>query len=433
MIALVDCNNFFVSCERVFQPSLEGRPVVVLSGNDGCVIARSNEAKSLGVEMGTPKFRIESLIRQHNIAVFSSNFPLYHDMSKRVMRYIRRWGFPQSVYSVDECFLQLPDSIAAREFALELRTNIRRGIGIPVSIGLAPSKTLAKIASKFAKQYPGYQGVCEIDSPEKRERALALVPIEDVWGIGRQSARKLRKLHVHTAKDFVELQPGQARRVMTVTGLRTWKELQGEAVLEFAPHAPRKSVSASRSLAQETDDLNTLRHCVSNFLMSCCRTLRQSHLQAQQIGVFISTNRFRREAAQHTELQTKLLATPSADPLELNPVAIGLLEEIVRPGCCYKKVGVVLDHLSPWELHNVLFDTVDRARREQLLRSIQRLESRHGQQIVRLGTQHAGDLEGETRHEFRSQRYTTRLDEIIEVHTATPHKRAKRNLDEKGA
>lgn len=425
MIALVDCNNFFVSCERVFNPSLEGRAVVVLSGNDGCVIARSNEAKALGIEMGVPMFRIESLVRAHGVAVYSTNFPLYHDMSRRVMRYIAREGFAQEVYSVDECFLEVHDTPTLREWALDLRARVLKGIGIPISIGIAPTKTLAKIASKFAKKHAGYAGVCAIDQEAKRMKALSLVGVNEIWGIGHRGAQKLEKAGIHTASDLAAWPESKVRRLLTVTGVRTWQELRGQPALPLGAHTPRQSVSASRSLDRETDDMGTLQHCVSNFLMECCRTLRNERLQASRLVVYVKTNRFRDGAPQHFAMEEQRLAVPSADPLELNPIAISLLSRAVRKGCKYKKVGVEMGELQPWELRVQLFDEVNREQRERLQRAMARIESRHGTQALLLGTQRANHLEGVTRHEFRSRRFTTSLSEIIDVYTTPPTRNEK--------
>ncbi len=423
MIALIDCNNFFVSCERVFRPSLEGRPVLVLSGNDGCVIARSNEVKELGIGMGVPRFRVQSIIARHGVAVFSANFELYHDMSRRVMRYIAREGLPQEVYSVDECFLTLPDDAPLEDFARGLRARIHRAIGIPVSIGMAPTKTLAKMASRFAKGSPRRQGVCLLDTPEKWGAANERTLVADVWGIGRRSVAKLEGMGVGRASDLVNLPEGMVRSLLTVVGLRTWRELQGQAAIPFAPAPPRASVSSSRSLERDTDDPRVLESCVSHFLMGCCQRLHDERLQALSVGVFLATNRFRPEGPPHVETRMLPLQTPTADPLELNPIAIGLLRAMLRPGAKYKRVGVVLDRLSPWTITHSLFDTVDREKRARLQASISEIGRRFGPRALRLGTQSQDGIRGQVRQEHLSRRYTTALSEIIDVYADVNHTR----------
>ncbi|PID90723.1 MAG: hypothetical protein CSA97_01495 [Bacteroidetes bacterium] len=420
MIALIDCNNFYVSCERVFNPSLEGRPILVLSGNDGCVIARSNEVKALGVEMGAPRFKVQRTIEQHGIAVYSANFELYRDMSRRVMRYIAREGIAQEIYSIDECFLALPDDTPMEDFARSLRARILKAIGIPVSIGIAPTKTLAKIASHFAKKSPRHQGVCLLDTPTKWQHANQLTPISEVWGIGRRSVAKLERMGIGRASNLVGLPEGMVHSLLRVNGLRTWRELQGQPSIPFNPFPPRSSVSASRSLEHETDDLQTLESCLSHFLMECCRKLHSERLQALTIGVFLSTNRFHQGGTQHVETRMLPLQTPTADPLELNPLAIDLLKNMLRPGAKYKKIGVTLERLSPWTITHTLFDTVDREKRARLQASINQIGQRFGHHALRLGTQSENGIKGQIRQEHLSRRYTTALSDIIDVYAETP-------------
>lgn len=422
MIALIDCNNFFVSCERAFNPSLEGRPVLVLSGNDGCVVARSNEAKALGIPMGIPLFKIQDLVRSHDIALFSSNFTLYADISRRIMRYIAREGVPQEVYSVDECFLNIPDETPPIPLATDLRRRILKGIGVPVSIGLAPTKTLAKIASHIAKKSPDLGGVYLLDTRELQQQALAAYPIEEIWGIGRQSALKLHANGVHNALQFARLPEGYVRRQLSIVGLRTQRELRGEPAIPFAPTQPRQTISASRSIAQETDDTNTLLGLATDFLASCCRTLRQENLQALQLNLFLATNRFKNNVPQHIETRAVLLATPTADPIELNSHLADLLHAMLRPGCLYKKIGVQLTKLSRSSTDQKLFDPIDREKRQRLLKAIDAIDQRYGKNTLRLATQAPQGHDPLTRHEHRSRAYTTNIDEIIQVYTTPPEK-----------
>lgn len=420
MIALIDCNNFFVSCERSFNPALEGKPVIVLSGNDGCVISRSNEAKKLGIPMGTPLFKVQEIIERHNVVLHSSNFALYHDMSRRVMRLIAREGLPQEVYSVDECFLNIHAGTTAQEMAHALRAKILRGLGIPVSIGLASTKTLAKIAATYAKKHPAYKGVCLIGTAEQHKKALASYPVEDVWGIGRQSAEKLKRYGIQTAAQFAELPEGTVRRLLTISGVRTQKELRGIESFPFAPEQPRQSISASRSLATEINDPLTLRQIATTFLTDCCRTLRAEGLHAQQLSLLLATNPFKENTPQHRETRALQLEVPTSDPLELTPLLTQLLEKVARPNCHYKKVGVSLSKLVRGAVTPTLFDKVNREKRALLLNSLDTLEKRYGKNTVHLAAATTSAIEQHTRREHLSRAYTTKLSDIIEIHTDPP-------------
>ena len=254
LFGLADCNNFYCSCERVFHPNLRDKPVVVLSNNDGCVVARSEESKRLGIKMGVPFYQVRDLLDKNGVAVFSSNYNLYGDMSSRVMSMLSSY-FPKIyVYSIDEAFLDLSD-IEDIDSVVELSRKtvkaIYKGVGIPVSLGIAPTKTLAKMASVYAKKHKGYKGVCVIDTDEKREKALKLFPIKDVWGIGRKHSKKLEYNGVKTAWDFIQKPEGWVRREMSITGLRTWKELRGESSIEIEDELYKKSICTSRSFPNE--------------------------------------------------------------------------------------------------------------------------------------------------------------------------------------
>ena len=261
MIGLCDCNNFFASCERVFRPDLEGKPVVVLSNNDGCIIARSNEAKALGIKMATPLFQAKDVIEQNNVAVFSSNYQLYGDMSNRVISILKETVPAIEVYSIDEAFLNL-EGLPLEELQQKgrnLSARIKKDTGIPVSIGIAPTKTLAKIASKLCKQYPKLRGCCLMYRPQDIEKVLRRFPVGDVWGIGRKYRRKLQLMGVSTAWDFCSLPRAEVSRMMSVTGVKTWLELHGEPCIGF-DEVPqdRQTICVSRSFAHDITDLSRL-------------------------------------------------------------------------------------------------------------------------------------------------------------------------------
>jgi DNA polymerase V len=238
MFALCDCNSFYVSCERVFRPDLQGKPVVVLSNNDGCVVSRSNEAKALGIKMAVPFYQIKDLVKKHNIAVFSSNYELYQDLSNRVMTLLSEFAPETETYSIDELFLNFNgmEHFNLKEYGTQIVTTVEKYTGIPTCLGIAPTKTLAKLANHFAKKYPAYQRVCLIETSEKIEKALKLTEIADVWGIGYQLSEKLNRQGVRTAYDFTQLPRGWVRKNMTIVGERTWRELQGESCISRFVH-----------------------------------------------------------------------------------------------------------------------------------------------------------------------------------------------------
>ncbi len=261
MYALADCNNFFASCERVFRPDLQGKPVIVLSSNDGCAIARSNEAKALGIKMGAPFFKIKSLVEKHGVAVFSGNMALYGDMSQRVRWVLEEYAPAVEVYSIDEAFLDLRGmaDIDFDAYAKEISARCWKMTSIPVSVGIAPTKTLAKIASKLCKQYPKLRGGCYMHRPQDIEKVLRKYPIEDVWGIGRKSAAKLQTMHIKTAYEFTRLPENAVRKMMGITGVRTWKELRGIPCIEFEEgFEAKQSICVSRSFSSEIYDMKEL-------------------------------------------------------------------------------------------------------------------------------------------------------------------------------
>ena len=421
MIALVDCNNFFVSCERVFAPALRDKPVVVLSNNDGCVVARSNEVKAMGIKMGTPLYQIRNLLETGNVAVFSSNYNLYGDMSRRVMSLLAEFSPDCVPYSIHEAFLDLsglcPDEALA-EYARRMATTVERGTGIPVTVGVAPTKTLAKVAAHFGKKYRGYGGVCLIDSDEKRCKALARCPIGEVWGVGRQNLAKMEYFGVATAADFVARGESWVRRHFTVSGVRTWKELQGIACIGEDDLPEKKSICTSRSFPDRGIRRRAqLEEAVANFAASCVRKLRRQHQCCRVVTVFARTSRFSTDSPQDSIYRTRYLPVPTGDVQEIISAVIGLLresyprEEIYD----YKKAGVMVCDLVPdTAVQTYLFDTVDRARQSALAEAIDRINRKNGHDTVRIALQ-GYDTTWHIKSEHRSRQYTTRLDEIIQV------------------
>ena len=426
--ALVDCNNFFVSCERAFQPQLEGRPVVVLSNNDGCAVARSNEAKALGIKMGTPFFQLQRRVESGRLEVRSSNYTLYGDMSARVMGILRETDPDLEVYSIDEAFLHLDriEPSQRRAFAQELVRRIRRWTGIPVSIGIAPTKTLAKVAARFAKRYAGYRGVCEIDTDERRRKALSLTEIGDVWGIGWRGAPKLISLGITSAAALVEMPESWVKKHMGVGGLRTWRELQGIVALDAERPESRKSICTSRSFAQMVESFDELRLRVADFAALCAQKLRRDGSVAREVGVFIHTNRFRPELPQYCPFHSVTLKVPSNSTHQIVGAALEAAERIYRAGYAYKRAGVLVDDIVPAAAatsEHTLFEDPEkiaaaarRRRKENQISELMDAVNNPSSPILRLAAQHAGPYSDGIRHDHVSPRYTTHWDELLEIH-----------------
>ena len=413
MVGLVDCNNFFVSCERVFAPHLQGRPVVVLSNNDGCVIARSNEAKALGIPMGEPFFRIRKLADSGKIEVLSSNLELYRDMSHRVMSLVRKNFSESEVYSIDEAFFTLGNTVDEEKTGRMLRACIGRCTGIPVSVGIAPTKTLAKMASHFAKKYAGYKGCCLIDTDEKRQKALSLYPLGEVWGIGRRYAARFQTYGLRTAADFAAWNERRVQCEMGITGVRIWKELHGLPCLPLEQDTLQKSITMSRSFSKALTTLDELRPLVADFASLAADKARRQKARAYTLSVYIRTDRFRPDVPQYSNVVSETLEVPSADPRELIAVAGRCLERAFRPGFGYKKAGVTLSGLVNGSVQGMLFDTVDREKQHRLLTVYDAIRQKNGKRTLQIAAQ--GDINTMMNRQFRSRRFTTCLDDVIEV------------------
>ena len=419
MYALVDCNNFFVSCERAFQPELEGRPVVVLSNNDGCVVARSNESKAMGIKMGTPFFKVKYLVDQGKLVVRSSNYTLYGDLSARVMSLLSEVAPKLEVYSIDEAFMNM-DGVRDEDLpgiCRDLIRRIRRWTGIPVSIGIASTKTLSKVANHFAKKYKGYRGVCVIDTDEKMRKALSLTPIDDVWGVGWRGAPKLEAAGIKTALDFVQRPVSWVRDRMGVIGVRTWSELQGIRMVEEEKIEKRKSICTSRSFANNISDIDELVLRVSDFAGKCAEKLRKEGTAAGTVGIFLYTNRFREDLDQYYPTATVNLDVPANSASEIIRAALKALRYVYKPGYEYKKAGVVVtDIVDSDSIQQVLFGFDGQAReRNDKISEVMDKVNTSGENLLRLGTQRSGHYADGIRREFRSGLYTTSWADLIEV------------------
>ena len=419
MYALVDCNNFFASCERVFQPNLRNVPIIVLSNNDGCVVARSSEAKALGIPMGEPVFKLAKLIERHGIVVFSSNYALYGDMSHRVMTMLSQFVEDMEIYSIDESFLSLKgfENYNLKDYGSTIVRTVTKGTGIPVSMGIAPTKTLAKMASKYAKKYKGYNGVCVIDNEEKRIKALKQFDIGDVWGIGSRYRKKLEYYGVKTAYDFTQKSESWVRKMMTVVGVRTWKELRGIPSIELEKVAPDKqTICTSRSFGELIEDFDTLMESVANFTASCARKLRAQRSCASMLQVFIYTNRFREDLPQYSNSQMITVPTPTSDVTELIHYARLALKNIYKEGYQYKKAGVIVMDIVPQScVQQNLFDERDRIKHEKVLEVLDAVHKKYGTRMLKVAAQGTGK-KWALKSEYLSKQYTTNPDDFIEIY-----------------
>ncbi len=420
MYALVDCNNFFVSCERVFRPDLEGKAVVVLSNNDGCVVSRSNESKAMGIKMGTPFFQLKSMTDSGRLVAFSSNYALYGDLSHRVMSILAEAVPKIEIYSIDEAYLSLegiaPEKIP--QLCRELVIKVRKWVGIPVSIGVAPTKTLAKVAARFAKKYSGYRGVCMIDNEEKRCKALELTEIADVWGVGRRLAPKMEQKGIKTAADFADRPRKWGEENFNITTHWTWEEVHGKVCVEEEKEERRKSICTSRSFAEMIEDERELGLRISDFAAVCARKLREEGSAAYDVTSFMYTNRFREDLQQYFPSATIRLPVAASSSQEIVAAALKALKIIYREGYKYKKAGVIVSTIVADDaVQASLFDFDDQLRKKQdkLSKIIDSVNASGSSSLLRLATQRSGHYADGIRSDHRSPLYTTSLDEIISI------------------
>lgn len=419
MIALADCNTFFASVERALHPGLKGKPVCVLSSNDGNVIALTAEAKALGIKRGAPFFQVKGILEKNNVAVFSSNIMLYSAMSKRVQSIMRNTVAHTESYSIDEQFLYL-DGYEKNYDLVELMRGMVRKIAlytdIPVSIGIARTKTLAKVASKFAKNFKGYRGVCMIDTEEKRRKALSMFDLADVWGIGPRTYAKLAALGVSTPMEFADKSGDWVQRFFHKPGYQTWLELNGHPCIDTSEIRQQQSITTSRSFGKMISSKEQLKSSVASFAASCCNTLRGQDSAAGCVNVFACSNRFREDLPQYGNIASATLSIPSADTLEITELAMKLVDEIYRPGILFKKSGVILSRIVPGCVQPVLFDTMEkRDERLELSKTIDKMNHQYGVKTVGLA------IEGRENEEWRAKRdhltpnYLTDIDHIMTV------------------
>ena len=420
MIALVDCNSFFCSVEKVFHPGLNGKPVCVLSCNDGCIIALTPEAKALGLCRGDPIFKKKEVVEQYGVKLFSTNMILYAAMSKRVNNILRSSVPRSETYSIDESFLYL-DGLEKyynlEDYMRRVVEKVRLYTDIPVSVGIASTKTLAKVGSRFAKQYKGYRSVCMIDSEEKRRKALKLVKLAEVWGIGKQTLARLNYLGITTPLEFADKKESWVRSHFAKPGVQTWKELNGIPCIDTAEVAQRQTICTSRSFGSMVTDYDELQASVASFAASCANKLRGQHSLTSAVTVFVSSNRFREDIPLYANEQTRMLFIPTSDTIEITQAALAVLKEIYREGICYKKAGVILGHITDAScMQQHLFDEVkNRPERMQLMKSIDALNHRFGLRKIHLAVEGEEKQTWHGKSEYRSGNYLSDIQEILTI------------------
>lgn len=419
MYALVDCNNFYTSCERVFQPQYNGKPVVVLSNNDGCIISRSDEAKALGIPMAVPEFKVRELLKQNNVKVFSSNYALYGDLSRRAMNILGTFTPHVEIYSIDEAFLNFGGMNISdyNDYGKQIKNKLLKGLSLPVCIGFAPTKALSKVANKIARKYPERtSGVYVIDSEEKRIKALKWTKIEDVWGIGYRMKKKMKAKNILTAHDFTEpFYESWIKKEMGVVGLRLRKELLGESVLGIEEPGNKKSIAITRSFPKQLTDFDSLRERVSTFASVCAEKLRIQNSCCHTIVVMLETMEHKTPTRKQYYHDSITLPFGTDSTLTINQASIRILEKLYEEnkGQRFRKAGVIVTQLiniNEKQLH--LFEE-ENPKHHLLMKAIDSINQKLGDRKVKLGTQDKKTWN--MKQDMLSPRYTTRLDEILVV------------------
>ena len=418
MYALLDCNNFYASCERVSNPSLIGKPVCVLSNNDGCVIARSNEAKNLGIPMGAPAFKYEKIFEENKIFIYSANFPLYGDLSNRIMNIIGRYCNEVEIYSIDEAFMNFNGytQLNLQEHCLNLRKYILKGVGIPTSIGIAPTKTLAKVANRIAKKYPEQtHHVYIIDSPEKIEKALKWLPIEDIWGIGKRLTKRFQARGIRKAYELINFPETFIRQEMGIVGIRMINELKGIPQLDMDLPSRKKSIATTRTFDYMIDKKEDLKERIATFAVKCSEKLRAQQSCCNYVTVFLHTNFFRDDLIQHHPSITLALSNPHNSAIEVSKYAQKALKAIYKKGYQYKKAGVIVSGLIPESERQIsLFDKDFYLKHQPIMKIIDKLNHKYHEDKLKLGSQ---DIKRtwKMKQARLSKRFSTDIREIIQI------------------
>jgi len=417
MYALIDCNNFYASCERVFNPDLNNKPVVVLSNNDGCVIARSNEAKALNIPMGAPAFHYEKIFNENKVHVFSSNYVLYGDMSNRVMNILANYTPDIEIYSIDEAFLLFKgfsQHFDLDSYSKDIIRKVKTSTGIPISIGIAPTKALAKVANKIAKKFSDRtEGVYVINTDEKRTKALKWTKIGDVWGIGRQHEKRLLKIDIDNAFKFTQLPDQYVKNEMSIVGLRLKRDLAGLPTLALEEVSTKKNIAVTRAFEKMYSNYDDLKERVSTYTVKAAEKLRRQNSNCSLIHVFLLTNPFRMDLPQYRANITLHTPFPTNSSIVLTKSALLALSKIYRKGYQYKKAGIMVMGLAPENQRQLDLFTSENPSHQALMKTIDRLnKSENGK--IKFGGQDLGRT-WKMKQERLSKRYSTRLDEVIIV------------------
>lgn len=417
MIALVDCNSFYCSCERVFNPSLERKPVIVLSNNDGCAVARSDEAKAVGIRMGDPFFKIKYICKKHNVKVYSSNYALYGDMSRRVMRILNEYTPEIEIYSIDEAFLSFKGiSKNLITYSLEIKDKVKMYTGIPVSVGIGPTKVLAKVANQWAKKNKiSTCGVFQIGLDKSSDEVLKKFPVADVWGIGRKSAEKLSRLSVKTAYDLKYSNESVIQKVLTIVGRRIVDELRGVSCIDLELDiAAKKQIVSSRSFGKPIFEKNDLRESIANHVTTACEKLRKQKCITGTLLVFVQTNPYK-NIPQYYNSATMDLLTGTSSTNKLIRYAFVCLDQVYKTSFEYKKVGIIFMDIRPKALSQLdFFSTHDSFKDDQLMKTIDRINEIQGRGAVKFAACGVSQF-WKMLSEMKSQNFTTRWSELLKI------------------
>lgn len=417
MFALVDCNNFYASCERVFNPNLREKPVAILSNNDGCVISMSDEAKSLQLPFGAPIFKWEGFCKTNNIKILSSNYPLYGDMSSRVMSILQQFTPDTEVYSIDEAFLEFKgfDTYDFDDYGNQVRLRILKWTGIPTCVGVAPTKALSKVANKIARKFPNKtKGVYVIDSEEKRIKALKWIKLKDVWGIGRGLQKRLALKNCKTAFDFVQLSDEWVRKNFSITEWKLKKDLEGIPTLKLDEIKTKRAIATTRSFEYTFSDIDNIKERISTFATSCAEKLRKQSTSCHMIIVLLSSDRHKKDLEQHRTSKVIKLSYPTDSSLTICKYAVEAVSSIFKEGIKYKRAGVIVTGLVPTYNHQLNIFEHENPKHKPLMTAIDDINKKYRDYKIKLGNQ---DLERtwKMRQERLSPRYTTNIKDILRV------------------
>ena len=418
MYALVDCNNFYASCERVFQPQYNGKPVVILSNNDGCVIARSYEAKALGIPMGAPEFKFRQQLKEHNVKVFSSNYALYDDLSNRVMKILENYTPNVEVYSIDEAFLNFNGMkiVDFHDYGLQMKKRVQKWLSMPICVGFAETKALSKVANKIAKKYQERTaGVYVIDNEEKRIKALKWTKIEDVWGIGYQLTKKMKAKNILTAYDFtLPHNESYIKKEMGVVGIRLKYELEGKSVLEMEEPKDKKNIAVTRSFDGNISTLDQMKERVSTFATVCAEKLRKQNSCCYSVILYLRKDKYKVERQRYNFYKMETLPFASNSNITLSSVAVKMLTEMFEEGEIYKKAGIIVTQIIPQDQKQFHLFEEENPKHQKLMKVIDDFHKKTGERKIRLGNQ---DLQRtwKMRQNHLSKKYTTDIKDIFRV------------------